>query len=187
MNVPDTTKRFPLDQPAVSPHVVAWLAAEVEQPEIVRRLAGMGVQVTQQAVSAFRRRHAAQVEEMQADITRGVTKAAAKATIAEKAERIRRADVAGRQLMDWIEAYGLVTETRTQGDDGEVVCERRFSAAVVKALVDLQRYVSGELGEYQSGVTVNDNRQQNVLVLDGLGEDERRALYTLALRGGDGS
>lgn len=136
--------RGPLETAKIRPRVVAWALDGKTDREIVVRLRRLRppVHVTHQAIARFRARHADELtrrEEQVAERVVGVT-------IAQKEERIRRAEVVGLKLMEWIEQYGPVTVTYHEAN-GQTSVEHRFNKGLVDALVNLQKYVAEEAGE----------------------------------------
>lgn len=128
--------------------------------EVTALLADKGIVVTRQSITAFRKRHAADLAPLVAEVERQVTDYA----IANKVERIAGLDSTAQLVRQWIEERGLVELQEVQTADGATITRERFAREVSAELRALYKAAAEEMDQLPRGSVVIDNRTQVMLV-----------------------
>ena len=176
-----TKRRAVLERGDTPARVIALVLDGLSDQQVATRLSTTRARVSRQAITKFRKRHAAEIQAQQV----AVVEAVRDTSIRDKAQRISNADVVATKIMEWVETHGLVTETQTVGDEDETIITRRFNRAIVSALKDIQEYVAEELGELpKAGVNFNLNEINQTAVLDmgNFSDADKARVLMLALR-----
>lgn len=166
--------RYPLRQTKTKAQVIGMMIEGLSDRDIAAALAAKSLTISHQAITAFRKRHAAEIAPVVAEVERQITDAA----IASKVQRILDADEDYRRLGQVIEARaadkrydepgystGVMVHSLKQTGSGQnavLVDEYKTDTALIAERRALRREVAEELDQLPRGSTnVNiDNRVQ---------------------------
>lgn len=153
--------------------IIGWIIEGRTVTEIVPLLKEhRHLTVTHQALTAFKRRHAAEIDAAQ----RKVAEAVLNVTIRDKAERIHRLSGLYDKMTEIVETRGLLaTDVKYVGsaEYGREVEVQRFDAALVRELRGVLSDVADELGDRPKTPLIDARTQ--IITLEALKEINQRA------------
>lgn len=140
--------------------VISLVLEGLSDAEVAAAMSERRVTVSRQAVTAFRRRHAAEIAPVVAEVERQIKDYA----IASKVNRIAGLDALRQRVENWVEERGLVELQETTHESGAVTVRERFAREVSAELRALYRAAAEELDQLPRGNLTIDNRTQVMLV-----------------------